>query len=65
VVARLDGDSRRLVELRHGLAGGRPLTLLELAEQSGATPSAAARSVARAEAMLRQLKRGQIYFPDG
>ncbi|MHC4967144.1 MAG: hypothetical protein ACYTF4_00855 [Planctomycetota bacterium] len=60
VVARLDPDQRHLVESRYGLAGSRPLTLLELAGLSGATASTVARSIATAEARLRQLKRSEI-----
>jgi AraC-like DNA-binding protein len=60
LVARLDAALRRLVELRYGLAGRRPLTLLELAELTGAPPSTVARSLARAESRLRQIRRSEI-----
>jgi hypothetical protein len=60
VVPRLDPDRRHLVEARYGLAGGRPLTLLELAGLSGATASTVARSIAAAEAQLRQIRRSEI-----
>jgi RNA polymerase primary sigma factor len=59
-VARLDPGQRQLVELRYGLAGSKPLTLLELAELIGATTSTVARSIARAEARLRQIRRSGI-----
>jgi hypothetical protein len=62
-VVELDAEPRRLVELRYGLSGGRPLTFVELAELTEATASNVARRIARAETMLRRIKRGQIYFP--
>ncbi|MHC4081307.1 MAG: hypothetical protein ACYSU2_08325 [Planctomycetota bacterium] len=59
-VASLDAGQQRLVELRYGLGGNKPLTLLELAELTEATPSTAARRIARAEAMLRQIRRSVV-----
>ena len=59
-VAGLDAGQRRLVELRYGLCGGKPLTFVELAELTEATPSNVARRIARAEAMLRQIRRSVI-----
>ena len=55
LVDRLDPRRRLLVELRYGLGGERAMTLAELAEREGGTPSAAARQIARAEAELRKL----------
>jgi RNA polymerase primary sigma factor len=60
VVARLDPGQRQLVELRYGLAGSRPRTLLELAVLTGATVSTVARSIAAAEARLRQIRRSGV-----
>jgi len=59
-VAALDAGPRRLVELRYGLGGGRPLTFVELAELTEATPSNVAKRIAGAEAMLRQIRRSVI-----
>jgi DNA-directed RNA polymerase specialized sigma24 family protein len=55
-VAGLDAGQRRLVELRYGLGGDKPLTFVELADLTGATPSNVARRIARAEATLRQIR---------
>jgi DNA-directed RNA polymerase specialized sigma24 family protein len=59
-VAGLDAGQRRLVELRYGLGGDKPLTFVELADLTGATPSNVARRIARAEATLRQIRRSVI-----
>jgi AraC-like DNA-binding protein len=56
-VAALQPPLGRLVALRYGLEGMRPLTVAELAEDSRGTASTVARLLAGAEAQLRRMRR--------
>jgi RNA polymerase primary sigma factor len=59
LVDRLDPSQGRLVGLRYGLSGQKPLTLRELADQTGGNPSTVARLIAAAEGQLRRARREQ------
>jgi hypothetical protein len=54
-VGLLPEPGRDLVTSRYGLAGNRPRSLAELAEQTGRTPTAVTRLIARAENELRRM----------
>ena len=56
-VGELDSNLRRVVTLRYGLAGRRPVTLVELAALSETTASTVSRLVAKAETELRRRRR--------
>ncbi len=59
LVPRLDERARDLLTARYGLAGDRPLTLVELARRTGGAAGSVARSLAGAQRELNNLSRSE------